>query len=464
MIKDFIVKFGQRIGMDKSIAFTSSARIIQGFTGVGTVFFIATFLSEIEQGFYYAFGSILALQVFFEFGLTGIITQYFSHEAIHLKLNGNARYAGDVIHLSRLASLIRLFVKWYAILSIICLFLLTAAGFIYFNKYGSAQSETVNWEGPWILLCIATAIKLFQAPLSSGLQGLGYVKDISKIGFLQQILVPIVSWGGLALGLNLYVLGIGYILGVIIWFTYTYKHKLLKILLNLYKENIIEKVDYWKEIFPYQWKIALSWVSGYFIFQLFVPVLFATEGAAVAGQMGLTLQALSAVQALSLCWINTKVPLLSGYIAQKDFSTLDRVFSLTVKQMATVCTVLLISFLSVVWILKLTQLSINGNIFGNRFLDYIPLILMCIPVYLNQYTGAWATYLRCHKQEPFLILSIVTGLLCLCSTYFLGKAYGLYGMTVGYCLIQFGSMIWANRIFNSKRKQWHNLTTSNHHN
>ena len=46
-----------RIGMDKSIAYSSGSRVIQGFTGVLSVFFITTFLTGVEQGFYYTFGS-----------------------------------------------------------------------------------------------------------------------------------------------------------------------------------------------------------------------------------------------------------------------------------------------------------------------------------------------------------------------------------------------------------------------
>jgi hypothetical protein len=66
----------QKIGMDKSIAYSSGARVVQGIAGVLTVFFVSTFLTGVEQGFYFTFGSILALQVFFELGLTGIMTQY----------------------------------------------------------------------------------------------------------------------------------------------------------------------------------------------------------------------------------------------------------------------------------------------------------------------------------------------------------------------------------------------------
>ena len=58
---------------------------------------------------------------------------------------------------------------------------------------------------------------------------------------------------------------------------------LWRILYNFEREAT-DTISYMKEIFPNQWKIALSWVSGYFIFHFFNPVLFA-EGPVVAGQM-----------------------------------------------------------------------------------------------------------------------------------------------------------------------------------
>ena len=38
-----------------------------------------------------------------------------------------------------------------------------------------------------------------------------------------------------------------------------------------------------------QWKIAISWTSGYLAFQLFTPLLFRYQNATVAGQMGMTI-------------------------------------------------------------------------------------------------------------------------------------------------------------------------------
>ena len=65
-------------------------------------------------------------------------------------------------------------------------------------------------------------------------------------------------------------------------------------------------VSYKNEIFPLQWKVALSWVSGYFIYQLFNPILFQYVGAEVAGQMGMTMQVVNAIQAFAFSWMSTK--------------------------------------------------------------------------------------------------------------------------------------------------------------
>ena len=212
-----------------------------------------------------------------------------------------------------------------------------------------------------------------------------------------------------------------------------------------------------KEIFPYQWKIALSWISGYFIFQLFNPVLFAAEGAVVAGQMGMTLQVLNAIQAFAMSWQNTKVPLYSGLIEMKQYVELDRVFNKTLRQMISVCSVLFSLFFIVIAILRISNLKIGGSVIGDRFLGFLPLILMTVSVFINLIDGSWATYLRCHKKEPYLAISVVMGALCCVSTVCLGNQYGVIGVACGYCFLKaFVGLPWAYTVFRTKRIAWHN--------
>ena len=100
----------EKLGIDGAIAYSSAARVFQAVAGVVSVFFIATYLTGEEQGFYYTFGSVLAIRVFFELGFTGIMTQYVAHEAAHLTLNTEYKYEGEEKYISRLAHLTRIWI------------------------------------------------------------------------------------------------------------------------------------------------------------------------------------------------------------------------------------------------------------------------------------------------------------------------------------------------------------------
>ena len=445
----------EKLGIDGAIAFSSAARVFQAFSGVISIFFIATFLSGDEQGYYYTFGSILAIQVFFELGFTGIMTQYVAHEVAHLRLVESYRYEGEQKYKSRLAYLVRFCIKWYTVVSLLFLVIITIVGIVYFNRFDKSEGS-VTWEWPWLLLAFSTAIKLFQSPFTAIYTGLGKVKEMNEVTFYQQLVIPISQWILFACGLKLYVVGIGSLLGVLLWCAYLWRTELWKILAGLIKERVTDTISYMKEIFPFQWKIALSWISGYFIFQLFNPVLFATEGAVVAGQMGMTLQILTAIQAFAMSWETTKIPLFSGLIEMRKYNELDKVFNKTVRQMMGVCLfLLLIMFLGVV-VLRQTGLEVGGSVLGNRFLDYIPMTLMMITILINPLVGSWADYLRCHKQEPFLLQSVVVGVLCCLSTILLGYKYGIIGITIGYCFLRlFVSLPWGYYTYKTKKDEWH---------
>ena len=447
----FLKKIAQNLGIDKAIFFTSLARMIQAAGGIVSILFVARYLTSEEQGFYYTFGSIVAIQVFFELGLNGIITQYVAHETSHLQWNG-ITLVGESKYLSRLSSLLHFCVKWYLWFAGALLVTLLVVGFVFFTKFGN--HDDIVWRIPWLLLAIGTALNLLLTPILAFIEGLGKVKEVARIRLFQQILSLLIVWTGLFVGAKLLVSGFSCLatvclIGCVLWRNFR------KLLLGIWHVTLTDKVNYRREIFPYQWKIALSWVSGYFIFQLFNPVLFATEGAAVAGQMGMTLAVLNGIQSLSISWITTKVPLFSNLIARCEYAQLDAIFNRTLKQSVFINGGLLMVMLVGVFVIRHFQIMIGGYNLGKRFLPYLPMILMMIPLFVNQFVNAWATYLRCHKQEPFLLYSIVAGILCCLSTIWLGKLFGVIGITAGYCLIVVVMSFWGHWIFVSKKRVWH---------
>ena len=102
-----------KIGVDAAIFYLSLGRILQGAGGLITLLLISRFMTQEEQGFYYTFASVLGIQVFFELGLVNILTQFVAHETAHLKIEGT-QIEGEGKHRSRLASILRFTLKWYA--------------------------------------------------------------------------------------------------------------------------------------------------------------------------------------------------------------------------------------------------------------------------------------------------------------------------------------------------------------
>jgi O-antigen/teichoic acid export membrane protein len=438
----------KRIGIDKAILFTLLSRAVQAVGGLGSVVFIGIYLSGNERGYFYTFTSILGIQVFFELGLSGIITQYTAHEFAHLKWDNNL-LVGDEHYKSRLSSLLHFFIKWFGVIAIFLFVFLLIAGHLFFSKYN--QNDHVDWQYPWILLCLTTSLNLFIDPILAFKDGLGEVKDMAKIRFIQRSVNVILLFTFFALGFKLYSSALASLISILInYIQVLFSNRKIK-LIAIWKQKGVSRINYMTEIFPFQWRIALSWISGYFIFQLFNPILFAYSGKVIAGQMGMSLQILNGISTLSMSWITTKVPVFSSLIAHKNFKELNILFNRTLKNLMLVNIFSILFFYSL-----LLVLNYSNNPFSLRFLPIIPMLLLCLVTIGNQLIFSWATLLRCHKQEAFLLNSIVIGIISAISTIYFGKYNGIIGVVGGYAFISIViSLPWAYYIFKDKIRLWH---------
>ena len=188
---------------------------------------------------------------------------------------------------------------------------------------------------------------------------------------------------------------------------------------------------------------------------MFNPVLFATDGPIVAGQMGMTLMALNGVMSISMSWMSTKVPLFSGLIALKDYNKLDSVFNKTLIQSFFINAFGLFLLIAIVFIMRHYDIKIGNSNFAERFLPFIPMIFLMVTISINHIVFSLATYLRCHKKEPMLLQSVVIGVLCSLSTITLGHYFGVLGITSGYLILTIMSFVWTIYIFITKKRLWH---------
>ena len=437
------------LGLDQAIIFTVLARGWQSVAGLVTLLLIAHFLSPAEQGYYYTFGSLVALQIVFELGFSFVIQQMASHERAVLTISPDHQISGDPIAHARLASVLQKSVRWYSLAAVLMASFLIFAGLHFFAGHHAA-SAPVHWRAPWCCVALAATLTFQIDPLLAFLEGCGFVANVARLRLAQAATGSVLAWLALISHHGLFapaMLILGTASAGLVWL-YRRRHLLLALLRHHPGEH---RIRWATEVWPFQWKIALSWLSGYFIFQLFNPVLFAYQGPVAAGQMGMSLNLATALQAIAISWVNTKSAPFGALIARKQYVELDSIFFRSLRQSLAVCLTGAVLFLAgVIWI------NHEKMPFAHRLLSPGALALLFLAIMVNLAVFAEALYLRAHKQEKFLLNSLLTAALVGASTLFFGRWYGATMMIAGYlAVVVIVSLGLGTLTFLKYRRIWH---------
>lgn len=441
----------RRAGVDRAVAYTIIARGWTVLSGVISLILLTRFLTPVQQGYYYTFVNILAIQVFFELGLSTVIMQFASHEKAKLSWNATGQLEGDPGAKSRLASLLHFSVLWYGVVAALVILIVFPVGFAFFSSH-AVPGQPIAWQMPWLWIVLVTAGSLAISPILAVLEGCGLIAEIATVQVAQSVIGSILFWAALSGHWGLFTAPVTNtaVLVTTAGWLWIKKRRFIRDLLTRSRGSV--EIQWKQEVWPLQWRVALSWLSGYFITQLYTLVLFAYHGAVAAGQMGLSLSVMSAIAAIALAWITTKSAFFGTWIAQGDFDRLDRVFfsclwqSLAVSGLGGLC----------FWAgaFYLTQVH---HPLAQRLLAPDALALLVGSTVIGHIVTAEAIYLRAHKQEPFLWLSVIVGALTGLSAYLLGRPYGALGMMSGSAAITvLIALTGGTFIFRQKRRLWHN--------
>lgn len=445
-------------GIDRAIGYGVLTRIWSVLAGPLTIVFIATKFTKEQQGFYYTFASLLALQIFFELGLMTVIAQFASHEFTNLSWSEKGHVEGDPVSRSRFINLLCKAVIWFGVASLILVMVLIPAGLLFFRANGS-MAPYLAWRIPWMLAVIGTALNLFVTPFFAVIMGSGDVTTVNHRQMLGNIVGSCISWIAIGLNCGLYAVFAVSAGNILISWSYLVKYKpeLLKLVwhgLNPIKlKESGNAISWWGEVWPMQWKIALSWIAGYFIFQLFNPVLFHYHGSIIAGQMGMTLSASNALLSMCITWMNSRSPEFAKLVALKKWEDFDRLFSRTMIHSVVVAIIGALLGLLCIYYLQ------NNYTIGQRFLPISQVTMLLVATVITVVIYGFATYLRSHKQEPLLMVSLIGALLQGLATWYLGKHYASEGVMIGFLSISlFFSLPAVYIVWRTYKCRWHTKT------
>lgn len=419
-------------GVNRAIGFGVLTRLWSALAGPLTILLIATRLSKVEQGFYYTFSSILALQVFFELGLLTVLAQFAAHEFAFLSWGDKGEIRGSEAHRDRFIDLLGKGVKWYTISASLLIIALIPMGLWFFNQR-AAEAGAFSWKLPWALAVVGVGCNLLLIPFYAVITGSGDVASINRREMLGGMTGSLLGWLTIACGGGLYAIPAVTSGTILVGIAYLYKSKprLVQMAYSHAFDSYSPRhhIAWWGEVWPMQWKIALSWVSGYFIFQLFTPVLFKYHGPVVAGQMGMTLSITNGLFGISLIWIHSRLPEFGKLIAMKNWQILDKNFNKSL----TMCFVIsaTLSFFALILLYFIHKYTL----FGTRFLPLWQVGILLLAACGNTFVNAWASYLRAHRQEPMLVFSLFGAALIALTTLILGRLFSSVGIVVSNAVV-----------------------------
>jgi hypothetical protein len=448
-----IARLLRRSGLNRPAFFSLVTRGVQSTTALVTIVFVGRFLTLESQGYYYAILSFVAFVMLGEFGLNYAVMQSASHEAAALFSDRAGPMHAQVR--SRLRALLLGAMRFTAYTTSLAVVLVAAIGTRTFIASRTPALPSSRWVGPWVLAILGVAATQQLAPRFALLEGTGEVAAVWRFRLQQELAIASTLWTSLALGLGLWSLGIAYAARFVYSAVWLRSHSAARLLRGLAHVEAGESApsNYWRsEVWPFQWRIGLSVVSGYFIFQMLTPIVFALDGAHAAGQFGMTMAITNGLLTATTAWLNSQAPLYGRLIAQREYGELNREFARAVGSSFVVVVVAALAVTGVVAVLAARQHPIS-----TRLLPPLPFALLMASTVINHLIFGLAVYLRAHRKEPLLIPSVAGAVLTALTVYVTARSGSLVWVTGSYLALTAVGGLVTLIIFVSRSRSWHAL-------
>ena len=445
-----------RLGVDRAIGFAVLARFWQLLTGPVTQLLIVFCLTEVEQGYYYAFMNLLAMQIFVELGLHVVLINVASHEWGGLAL-GDTGLTGDPQRLSRLVSLGRTAVRWYAVASIVFVAGVMIAGWLFFRGLtddSGAPLTGVDWLAPWCTLVVLTGLQLSVLPLTAILEGCDQLRIVNRVRFWQAVAGSVCVWLAMGTGFGLWALCASAAVRLLgeTWLVFVRFRSFFAPFRSAPTEA---GIDWWREIVPLQWRMAVQGALLWFANHLALLVVLKYHGPEAAGQYGMMSTVLVALQAASLSWIETRRPVFGQLIAEQAWRQLDETFFRMSRISITLLAAGATAFTLGVWIAGLLPWWFFERI-SARLPGVVPTLLLSLALVIMQLAQCTNIYVRAHKKDPFLLAAVVSNISIALLVFVLGRELGATGVALGYLIgVSLVQVPWWVGIWWRTRAQWH---------
>ena len=408
-----------------------SARAWQAISGPLTIIFLVRALTLGEQGVYYVLASVMSIQLFFELGLLNVLISQSGHLASDI--TSKRPYAKQ-----RMSQLVSVAGRWFLVASI--LYALAAIGFGW--RTLADKVSTDDWKMPLVCLSVVAAGSVALAPRLAILEGAGYRASVYKVRFFQMLLGTLAVWSTLLMGFKLWALVLSSFVQFLCSFLATFVvHR--SFFQTLQKGNEDRETDvksdeesglkWFSEVFPLQWRVALTSIAYHVATQFFTVILVRYHGEEAAGQLGMTMSIVMAIQGMAITFIQTKFSLVSNLHGAGDREGAGELWRRSALISTGLLVIALTSVLTVIWLLPIAERG-----WENRFIEPWQMVVLAVGCIANHGVALQGFYVLSRKGKPFLVACLIGFGATAISVWVGGARWGVTGIVTGYALGMLG--------------------------
>jgi len=394
------VKKFKEIINDAAVRWVLVSRLLLAVGSVVSIVLVIHRLSAVQQGIYYAFSSLISAQVLFEMGFGVVSLQRISSTFSKIDSPKPLSASRRADFALEWAGHVRLCVIWYLVCAA-TFFISACCGGVYYFGASLSGIKSSDWTGPWIALVSTSTLSLVITAFTIAAEGSGHVNHVSRlrsianVGKIGALIIAIYMRAGLwSLSISILIWSLIVCLGL--------GSAVYAKLIDACVLGSGSKVSWYRDLFGFQWKIAVSWLSGFFIFNIMTLAILRSKTAEEAGEFGVGMALSGGLSAIANSFFVTKQFAWAGLVARKDWISLDQSWLKSTRYAIILCALAAV----LLWLSALALISAWPQA-SRRLPEQSILILLLLVAIMNQYALSVAVYLRAHGSEVLMKSSLL---------------------------------------------------------
>ncbi len=414
--------------IDRTLVYALSGRIWQILSGPVTIVLLVRMLTDGERGIYCTLIGLASLQNFFELGYLNVLISQAGRAIGESPTQVTSSTAETSLterppdaHVA-IAGLLHASTHWFRIVSLMFFIVAIAVG-----SYSlRANREPIAWFGPMLVYLCFAATNFFLAPRLAIMEGAGGRSTVYRMQLCQFFTGTFAVWLSLSLGGKLWTLAISSAVQLFWAFVFLFVRP-PAILVESSRLKLVALSPYPAELGFNQRRMAIYSFTFFLATQLFVILVMTFHGEIEAGRIGMTMMVVSAIQIVSMAWLQTKYSVLAIHHGAGERSEASLLWR---KSLLISTLILVILLFDLQILLFLIARYLPGKELG--FVTPFELGIYSAGCIANHLIAAQTLFVMARRSNP-LTVPATTGFLVTTLAVVIG-AYlrGSLGLLVGY--------------------------------